>query len=278
MTNKLGLIGRQWLVGGAVIAGAVTVFVASTQGVLASGQPSQPSSTSTPTIVQPTSAQMALVSQKFGFLATNSLWSQFTGVDGALALKEPVATLQAEHNLTAAQAQSLQSILTDYQQDVAAGASFQASLAAGVTASFTGSTAPTVADSLGGFGARNEPVANLDADYKLAPAPVHKASLDLSTSGTVIYFTYSNVLSFLYGAALAGPWAIAAAITAVASIMGGPVGTVIGIIVSIIGGATIANLAYLILQAVSQGRGIYFGITWDWIFPNWTEGTWCGCS
>jgi hypothetical protein len=37
MTNRLAFIGRRWLVEGAVIAGAVTVFVASTQGVLAAG-------------------------------------------------------------------------------------------------------------------------------------------------------------------------------------------------------------------------------------------------
>ena len=251
MTNKVGSIGRRWLIEGAVIAGAVTVFVASAQGALAAGPPSQPTTISTASgavssgagapaapagTLQLTSKQMALVHQKFGFLATKGLWGEFTGVNGVLALKGPVATLQAEQHLTAVQVQSIQSILADYRQDVAAAASSASAVPAG------------------------------------APTP------DLSTRGTVIYFTYDDVLNFLYGAALAGPWAIAAAITAVASIMGGPIGTVIGIIVSIIGGATIANLAYLILQAVSQYQGIYFGITWNWIWPNWTEGTWCGCS
>ncbi len=251
MTNQLGSIGRRWLIEGAVIAGAVTVFVASTQGVLAAGPPSQQTNTSTASGLvisaagnplatagtrQPTSAQMALVNRKFGFLETKGLWGEFTSVNGVLALKEPVATLQAEHNLTAAQVQSIQSILADYQQDVAAAASSASAVPAG------------------------------------APTP------DLSTSGTVIYFTYDDVLNFLYGAAIAGPWAIMAAVTAVASIMGGPVGFVIGVIVSIIGGTTIANLAYLILQAVSRHQGIYFGITWNWIWPNWTQGTWCGCN
>jgi len=184
MTNKLvGFIGRRGLVGGAVIAGAVTVFVASTQGVLADGQSSQPSSTSTTTTLQPTSAQMTLVTQKFGFLDTKSLWSQFTSVNGTLALKTPIATLQGEDSLTTAQVESVQSILTFAAQAAAEGASIEKSAAAGVASPIFGSAVGTpaaVADFV--RSAYNKPFVSVDAAYKPAPAQARKASLDLSVS------------------------------------------------------------------------------------------------
>ena len=90
-------------------------------------------------------------------------------------------------------------------------------------------------------------------------------------------FTNSDIFIFLLVAAEAGPYALAAALDAVATLFGGPIGTVIGIILDIIGFATLANFAYLIFQAAWAGEGVYFGIDWT-PWPNYTQGLWCGCN
>lgn len=97
-------------------------------------------------------------------------------------------------------------------------------------------------------------------------------------NGTVIYLTYSDMVGLLFTAATLGPAALAAAINAMGWMFGGPIGGAVALIMSIVGIATIAGLAYLIIQAHVLHQGIYFGITWNWIFPNYTQGTWCGCN
>jgi hypothetical protein len=97
-------------------------------------------------------------------------------------------------------------------------------------------------------------------------------------NGTVIYVTFSEVGVFLITAAMAGPYALAAAINAMGWVLGGPVGGAIAFIMSVIGIATIAGLAYQIVQGYYYHQGIYFGIVWNGIFPNYTQGNWCGCS
>ena len=101
---------------------------------------------------------------------------------------------------------------------------------------------------------------------------------DLSVSGTVLYFTYSDTLKFLYPAALLGPTAFAIAVVALGSILGGPVGTVLGFILDAIGWVGLGGLVYLALQSVVTHKGVYFGVTWNWFFPNIASGTWCGCT
>ena len=108
-------------------------------------------------------------------------------------------------------------------------------------------------------------------------APSRTVSPYLSVNGTVVFFTYSDMVAFLFTAAVAGPAALAAALDAVAWLFGGPIGGAIGVILDIIGWATIANFAYLIIQAHVLHRGVYFGIEWT-PFPNYTQGTWCGCG
>jgi hypothetical protein len=101
---------------------------------------------------------------------------------------------------------------------------------------------------------------------------------DVSMNGTVLYLTYSDMVGFLFTAAVAGPYALAAAINAMGWLFGGPIGGAVALIMSVIGITTIAGLAYLIIQAHVLHQGIYFGITWNWIFPNYVQGTWCGCN
>lgn len=87
-----------------------------------------------------------------------------------------------------------------------------------------------------------------------------------------VYFSNEDINAFLFAAAQIGPEALAAALDAVATMMGGPVGTVIGTILDIVGAASLANLCYLIIQAEADGEGIYIGIDWSTGFPNYTQG------
>lgn len=111
---------------------------------------------------------------------------------------------------------------------------------------------------------------------------VPKDSRDISpmvfVNGSVIYFSFSEVGGLLLTAALAGPFALGAAITAVGAMLGGPVGAAIGVIMTFLGVATLSSLAYQIIQGYYYHQGMYFGIAWNGIFPVWTQGNWCGCS
>jgi hypothetical protein len=72
----------------------------------------------------------------------------------------------------------------------------------------------------------------------------------------------------LLGAAEAGPVAMGAAITAVASALGGPAGTVAGIIASAIGVVGLSSLCYLVLQTQVTHKSLYMDVSMNWIFPN----------
>ena len=66
----------------------------------------------------------------------------------------------------------------------------------------------------------------------------------------------------LVSAASAGPEALAAALTAMASVVGGPIGTIIGGGIAVLGTAFFIDLGAKILGAVAQGKGICLGLTW----------------
>lgn len=53
-----------------------------------------------------------------------------------------------------------------------------------------------------------------------------------------------------------GPEALAAALTALGTMIGGPAGTIAGMIVSAVGTLYLANLALQITRAVATGKGI----------------------
>lgn len=89
-----------------------------------------------------------------------------------------------------------------------------------------------------------------------------------------LYFTQSEVAAFFSAAATAGPAALMIALDAVMTMIGGPAGTVLSVILDIVGAASITNLCYLILQSAYTGKGVYIGIDWNGPFPNYTQGLW----
>ena len=90
-----------------------------------------------------------------------------------------------------------------------------------------------------------------------------------------IYFTQADIDLYLFVAAGIGPEALAAALSALAFLFGGPVGSIITFALTLIGIGTLTNLCYLIIQAkVNKRNGVYIGLNWDGIFPNYSQGTW----
>lgn len=86
-----------------------------------------------------------------------------------------------------------------------------------------------------------------------------------------LYFDYDEVISTFYTAAQIGPAAIIAALTGLATAIGGPVGATISAIIGFVSGA---DLMYLVIRAVALKKGIYIGLDWDGPFPVYTQGTW----
>lgn len=86
-----------------------------------------------------------------------------------------------------------------------------------------------------------------------------------------VYFTYDDVAMYLSAAAAIGPAAITAALSALATTAAPGVGTVIG---AIVGYVVSADLCYLVIQAGIKHQGIYIGLDWNGVFPNYTQGTW----
>ncbi|GEM_PF-2954214 len=90
-----------------------------------------------------------------------------------------------------------------------------------------------------------------------------------------IYFDQADIDMYFFAAASIGPYALSAALSSLAFLIGGPVGTIITGALTIIGIGTLTNLCYLIIQAkVNKKNGIYIGLNWDGWFPNYTQGTW----
>lgn len=92
--------------------------------------------------------------------------------------------------------------------------------------------------------------------------------------GTIIYFENGDVIDFLLAAATVGPEALYAAIVGLGTLLGGVVGTTVTAIIGALGGASLTYLCYLIIQAATNGQGIYIGIEMNGIFPNLVSGTW----
>jgi hypothetical protein len=117
------------------------------------------------------------------------------------------------------------------------------------------------------FAQKRTPV-NMSSQIKGTVSP------DVYASNWKVYFTNSDVNAFLFASAEIGPAALDAALDGIATMMGGPVGTVIGLVLDVIGAASMANLCYLIVQAEYNGEGVYIGIDWNGPFPNYTQGLW----
>ncbi|WP_234124660.1 hypothetical protein [Clostridium hydrogenum] len=97
-------------------------------------------------------------------------------------------------------------------------------------------------------------------------------SPNVYVSNWKVYFSNEDVNAYLFAAAETGPEALAAALDGLATLMGGPVGTVIGVVLDVLGASALARLCYLIIQAEVNDQGIYIGINWNGGFPNYTDG------
>lgn len=86
----------------------------------------------------------------------------------------------------------------------------------------------------------------------------------LHVEGTFIYISHTDLVAgscaALWAAAQSGPAALGAALTALATLIGGPVGTAIGAILGFLGAASLATLCGMIIWAVANGRGIRIGL------------------
>ncbi|WP_270608367.1 hypothetical protein [Enterococcus thailandicus] len=91
--------------------------------------------------------------------------------------------------------------------------------------------------------------------------------------GNKVYFTHADVVSALYSAALIGPSAIYAALVGLGTISLGPVGTAIAAAVGVLGFPSLAGFTYQVIQAASNGQGVYLGVEMNGIFPNIVSGT-----
>lgn len=91
--------------------------------------------------------------------------------------------------------------------------------------------------------------------------------------GSKVYFTHADVVSALYSAALIGPSAIYAAIVGLGTISLGPVGTAIAATVGALGFPSLSGFTYQVIQATSNGQGVYLGVEMNGLFPNIVSGT-----
>lgn len=81
-----------------------------------------------------------------------------------------------------------------------------------------------------------------------------------------------GIAAGLVVAAEAGPAALAAALATLGTLTGGPVGSLIATIYGVIGGASLATLAGMIVWAVAHDQGIYIGV--EWTVPPIVMGYW----
>ncbi|MTI96001.1 MAG: hypothetical protein FH749_11045 [Firmicutes bacterium] len=99
---------------------------------------------------------------------------------------------------------------------------------------------------------------------------------NLHVSGGALYISHTDLIvgsaAVLVTAAQAGPVALSAALTALASVVGGPVGTILGVIVSVAALPSLTELAGRIIFAVATGQGIYIKpVLW---YPPLEMGYW----
>lgn len=84
---------------------------------------------------------------------------------------------------------------------------------------------------------------------------------NISVSNGTLYISYydlvDGIAAALLSAAYVGPTALGAALTALSSMLGGPVGTIIGTIAAFAALPSLRQLCGMIIYAVATGQGIY---------------------
>ncbi|WP_341277747.1 hypothetical protein [Paenibacillus sp. FSL H8-0537] len=141
------------------------------------------------------------------------------------------------------------------------------------------------------YGLTNEYVSLLrrlvsDANQKnvLSKTPVSGSTLAMASNSTVspnlhisdwkIYFNQNDIQQYLFVAASIGVPAFIIALEGVSVILG-PAGPILTTVLTIAGYGGMSNLCYLIIQSKYNSQsGVYFGISWNGIFPNLSQGTW----
>jgi len=89
-----------------------------------------------------------------------------------------------------------------------------------------------------------------------------------------VWFTCDDVANLLLTAASLGPEALYITIVGLSTAVGGAVGTVLSVFIDAIGIPSLGGLCYLIIQAVANHQGIYFGLEMNGVFPTVDCGTW----
>lgn len=96
--------------------------------------------------------------------------------------------------------------------------------------------------------------------------------------GTTLYISAMDLrfgaFASLATAATAGPAALAAAFTAISTAIGGPIGTLLGAIVSVVGSATLIAMCATITTAIATNKGIYIRL--EMAVPPVQVGLWNG--
>lgn len=95
-------------------------------------------------------------------------------------------------------------------------------------------------------------------------------------SNGALYISHNDLTAGIFAsvaaAALVSPVALQAALIAVSSVVGGPVGAVLGTIMTVISGPSLIELGGRIVTAVATGRGIYIKPVFD--YPPLDIGYW----
>ncbi|WP_139074879.1 hypothetical protein [Paenibacillus elgii] len=93
-------------------------------------------------------------------------------------------------------------------------------------------------------------------------------SPNLSFSSWTVHFSNSDIKMYLWAAIAAGPDAVILAITALATLTGGPIGTGLSLVWGVLGGASISIFMYYCTIAIANNKGVYIQINWDGVFPK----------
>lgn len=95
-------------------------------------------------------------------------------------------------------------------------------------------------------------------------SPEYMPMPNLHVDGAAVYFDNGDIHAFLLAAATIGPEAMAAAITAVSTAVGGLAGTALGGIIALLSVPSLIEICGKTIVAAGTGRGIYIGLQLDY--------------
>jgi hypothetical protein len=205
--------------------------------VMANAAPSTPATSTNPAVTNGITINMKLLPQEaIQFnkkVITSGLLKDFSfDKNGHLVLTSPLSSIKSKYQLSDNEVKMLNATLAFSKEH---------STGTGIT----GTTGPTGSVSVKG-------------QSTISP--------QLFVSGTVLYFSNSDVENWLVPAVMmGGATALAFELDFLATCFGGPIATVIGIVVGMF---SLSALVYVIAQAHGTGQGIRFGVSWNYGWPN----------